>query len=207
VPELARVIGHELGEIAALLDGYTELLGPSVQESPVNGLRDTTARLREVYEDLFELAQVASTAPERSAVDPAAVLAAALQRLRERPGTPAADVDIDVPPLPSVLADPVQLEQLFVHLLRSATRTATAGGRHGLSVRGSRQGRDVRLDMGGDDSPRASADRRGAGSLVGRGVVLALPSHIAARNGGHLWVERTDRSGPMISLTLPAAEP
>jgi signal transduction histidine kinase len=208
VAELARVLGHELAEIAALLDGYTEeLLGPSVADDAVSRLRGTTARLREIYEDLLELTKVASAPLARSAVDPAAALAAAQQRLQGRAGTSAADVDIDIPSLPPVIADPGQLEQLFEHLLRSVTSTAISGDRSGLIVRGSREGPDVRLDIGADRALPTRAEPRLADSLVGCGVVLAVSSHIAARNGGRLWVRGDQRSGRTISVSLPAAEP
>ena len=81
VTGLARMLAHELGEIAALFDGYIAYL----EERPPDGvvcLRRTTERLRRVYEGLLELADVASSQPSRSAVDPATVVAAARRRLR-----------------------------------------------------------------------------------------------------------------------------
>jgi signal transduction histidine kinase len=207
VPELTRVLGHELGEIVALLDGYTELLGPSAPDSPVSGVRRATARLREDYESLLDLTQLASAPSARSAVDPAAVLTAAQRRLRDGAEVSAADVRIDVRPLPAVVADPGQLEQLFVHLLRSATRRATSAGQSDITVRGSRDGAEVRLDIGADHAPPTAAGPRVAGSLAGHGILLAVSNHIAVHNGGRLWVESTNGFGPTVSLTLPAAEP
>jgi signal transduction histidine kinase len=165
----------------------------------VSRLTSTTARLRLVYEDLLELAKVASAPLAPSTVDPAAALAAAQRRL-------AAEVDIDIPALPPVVADPEQLEALFVHVLRSTTRdpSATHGG--GLTVRGSRAGRQVRLDIGEDAAPSSSRAALLHGSLVGRGIVLAVSSQIALRNGGRLWLDGDSGSGRTISLTLPAAE-
>jgi signal transduction histidine kinase len=194
VAELARVLGHELGEIVALLDAHTDLLGPAAQDDAVSGLHRATARLREDYESLLELTQVASAPSARSAVDPAAILATAQQRLRDHADAPAADVRVNVGPLPPVLADPGQLEQLFRHLLRSATRKAIAAGRSDITIRGSRDGPDVRLDFGADQAPGTAA------------VLLAVSSFIATHNGGRLSVDGNGMSGPMISVTLPAAE-
>jgi signal transduction histidine kinase len=205
VAELAGVLGHELAEIAALLDGYTEeLLDSSAADHPVSRLRATIARLRQVYEDLLELTEVEAAPLARSAVDPAAALAAARQQLRDRAGTPAADLDIDIPSLPSVIADPGQLEQLFVHILQSATSTAKSGDRSGVIVRGSREGANVRLEIGGDQTPPPDAEPRR--SLIGRGIGLAVSSRIVARNGGHLWVDGDYGSDRRISVTLPAAD-
>ena len=206
VADLARVLGHELAEIVALLDGYTAQLMESAgadDAEAVSRLASTTARLRLVYEDLLELAKIASAPLAPSTVDPAAALAAAQRRL-------ATEVDIDIPALPPVVADPEQLEALFVHVLRSTTRGPSATHANGLTVRGSRAGRHVRLDIG-EDAASASASSSGTvpllhGSLVGRGIVLTVSSQIALRNGGRLWLNGDSGSGRTISLTLPAAE-
>jgi signal transduction histidine kinase len=203
VADLARVLGHELAEIVALLDGYTAQLLDSAGadgDEAISRLGDTTARLRQVYEDLLALAKVASAPLAPSPVDPGAVLAAAHRRL-------APELDIDIPALPPVVADPKQLEELFVHVLRSAARDSSAAKRRGLTVRGARAGQQVRLDIGEDAAPPARPVSRLPGSLVGRGIVLAVSSQIALRNGGRLWLDGDTGSGRTISLTLPAAEP
>jgi signal transduction histidine kinase len=203
VADFARVLGHELAEIVALFDGYTAQLSDSAvadDTEAISRLGDTTARLRQVYEDLLELARVASAPLAPSSVDPAAALAAAQRRL-------APELDIDIPALPPVVADPEQLEELFVHVLRSATRGASAANRRGLTVRGARAGREVRVDIGEGAAPPARPVARLPGSLIGRGIVLAVSSQIALRNGGRLWLDGDTGAGRTISLTLPAAEP
>ena len=201
VTELARVVGHEVGEIAALCDGYINEVEEGASPDAVASLRRTTERMRNVYEALHELANVASSEPSRSAVDPASAVAAARERLRDRDR----NLDVSIRPLPAVVGDPAQLEQLFTCLLRSATSRASSGRR--VIVTGSREGPDVRLDIGADPRRDRAPAVRGSDSLVGQGVDLAVSSRIAERNGGRLWVSGNDRSGTTISLTLPAAEP
>lgn len=204
VTGLARMLAHELGEIAALFDGYIAYL----EERPPDGvvcLRRTTERLRRVYEGLLELADVASSQPSRSAVDPATVVAAARRRLRAASDASDPDIDVRVRALPVVVADPGQLENLFIHLLRSAAIQASST--RPVVVIGSREGIDVRLDIGADPLRDRASTEPGADSLVGHGVELAVSRQIAERNGGRLWVTSTDRSGTTISLTLPAADP
>jgi signal transduction histidine kinase len=199
--ELARVLGHELGEIAALFDGYVDDVEDRASPDAVAALRHTTERLRNVYEGLHELAHVASSEPSRSAVDPASALAAAREHLRER----ARDLDVDLRPLPAVVGDPAQLEELFTRLLRSATSRASSARR--VIVTGSREGPHVRLDIGAEPPhDRLPSVRRGD-SLVGQGVDMAVSSRIVEHNGGRLWVTGNARSGTTISLTLPAADP
>jgi signal transduction histidine kinase len=204
VTGLARVLGHELGEISALFDGYIGQLEDRAPPQGIASLRRTTQRLRNVYEGLFELAEVAASQPTRSAFDPARSIDAARKRLRARADGKDADIDLRVRPLPTVFADPTQLEQLFTHLLRSAATKASS--RNPLFVTGSREGSDVRLNIGSDPQFEDDPAVDGSRSFVGQGMGLALSSHIAELNGGRLWVTSHDRSGTTISLTLPAPE-
>ena len=192
--ELAHVLAHELGEIAALFDGYIYYLDDAAPHDAVASLRRTTERLRHVYGSVLELADIAASEPCRAACDPGEVVA--------RAAASRTGIDVRIPPLPAVMADPRQLEQLFAHLLRSATIRAPAG--RPVVVTGSHDGAEVRLDVGVD--PERGDPAAGARSLVGRGVDLAVSSQIAERNGGQLWVTSSDRSGTTISLTLPAAD-
>ena len=204
VTGLARMLAHELGEIAALFDGYIGYL----EERPPDGvacLRRTNERLRKVYEGLLELADVASSQPSRSAVDPATMVAAARRRLRAGADAGEPDIDVTVRALPAVVADPAQLENLFTHLLRSAAIKASSTSP--VVVIGSREGADVRLDIGADPLRDRAATATSADSPVGHGVDFAVSRQIAERNGGRLWVTSNDRSGTTISLTLPAADP
>jgi signal transduction histidine kinase len=205
VTGLVRVLEHELGQIAALFDGYIAQLEDRAAPDDVAPLRRTTQRLRTVYEGLVELAEVASSAVSRSALDPGAAIAAARERLRAGDAPTEGDIDVRIRPLPPVVADPAQLEQLFTHLLRSAATKAPR--RRPVVVTGSRDGADVLLNIGVDSPRLREGAVAGGRSLVGQGMGLAVSSQIAERNGGRLWVTRDDRSGMTISLTLPAAEP
>jgi hypothetical protein len=204
VAQLARMFGHELGEIVALLDGYTEMLRPSAGDDAVSGLRRATERLRTDCEDLLELIGLAAAPPAPTRIDPAAALAAAQRQLRAR--DPAnAELSIDVPALPPVHVDPNELGHLFVHLLRSLASTGHLRGPGRLVVRGWREGTEVSLEIGADGAARRPADLQRARSSVARTLELAIASHFAERNGGLLRIGKS-RSGPVISLTLPAAD-
>jgi signal transduction histidine kinase len=204
-PGLARVFGHELGEIAALLDGYTSQLQDRAPADDVASLRRTTARLRNVFESLFELDEATSRPPSRSAFDPAAAVATARELLRDRAAAGDADLDVRIHPLPAVVADPAQVERLFTHVLRSAASTAPSGSP--VIVAGSRKGSCVRLDVGVE--PLVEHDLAGddGRALVGQGIDLAVARQLAERSGGRLWVTGSDRSTRAVSLTFPAAEP
>jgi signal transduction histidine kinase len=205
VTALVRVLGHELGQIAALFDGYTAQLEERSAPADVASLRRTTQRLRTLYEDLLELAEAAPSPALRSALDPAEAIAAARERLCAGDATAGGDIDLRIRPLPHVVANSAQLEQLFTHLLRSAAKKAPS--RRPVVVTGSREGADVLLNIGVDSPRRREGAVAGGRSLVGQEMGLALSCQIAERNGGRLLVTSDIRSGMTISLTLPAAEP
>jgi hypothetical protein len=202
VVELGRVLGHELGELAALFDGYTELLGPGADMTAVGGLQRATARLRDICGDLLELSDVAMSRPARRTVQPAASLAAAQRRLRESATTASPPLTVEVRDVPPVVVDPDDLEQLFTHLLRSLSRSGAPS--RNVIVSGCHEGSSVRVDIGPDPTRRAGSATPCAGSLVGRGLVFALSSRIAERNHGSLRLAANGSFETTISLTLPA---
>ena len=125
-------------------------------------------------------------------------------------------VELDLPDnLPLVSADPLLLEQALVNLLDNAAKYAPAGStiRLGAAADKSRVVLTVRDEGPGipsDDLPHIfdkfyrakAADRRAAGTGLGlavaRGFVEAFGGTLDAAN-------RSDRTGAVLTLTLPAA--
>jgi len=126
-------------------------------------------------------------------------------------------IAVDIPAAtPQVLVDPVLLEQALVNLLDNAAKYSPAGST--ISVRAVQSPSAVHL-MIEDEGPgipsealpnifdkfyRAKAsDSRvagtGLGLAVARGFVEAFGGHLEAGN-------RSDRSGAVLTLTLPVAQ-
>jgi two-component system sensor histidine kinase KdpD len=125
-------------------------------------------------------------------------------------------VELDLPDdLPLVLADPLLFEQAIANILDNAAKYAPAGSV--IRVRGT--GDPVRVNLSiedegpglsPDDLPHIfdkfyrakAADRRvagtGLGLAVARGFVEAFGGTLDASN-------RTDRSGAVLTMTLPIA--
>ena len=149
-------------------------------------------------------------------VDVGDVVGSAVQRARTVLAQHKVHLDIDAG-LPMAQADPVLLEQVLFNLLDNAAKYAPAGTT--IAITALRDDGHIILQLS-DEGPGLpdgarervfdkfyrvhAADSQRAGTGLGlaicRGFVEAMGGTIAAGN-------RTDRSGAVFTIVLPAAEP
>jgi two-component system, NtrC family, nitrogen regulation sensor histidine kinase NtrY len=208
---LIRVIGHEinnsLAPIKSIANSLERLLSRDQRPDDwdadlrdglavISSRADSLGRFTAAYAQLARL-----PAPTLRAVSLGALVArvAALERRRT----------IDVRPGPSVTvqADPDQLEQLLINILRNAV-DATMDGAGGVTVTWELQEDDVRV-LVDDEGPGVSNT---ANLFVpffttkpgGSGIGLVLSRQIAEAHGGSLSLEnRAPGPGCRAILTLP----
>ncbi|MDR3537672.1 MAG: sensor histidine kinase KdpD [Acetobacteraceae bacterium] len=206
---LASILGSasSLMSKAAILDETTRsaLLGTILEESE---------RLNRFIGNLLDMTRLESGAlqPNSSLAVLSDVVGAALQRGAKILAAHEVDVDLAAG-LPMLELDMVLFEQVLFNLLDNAAKYAPAGSR--IEIRAWREGESVILQVldEGDGIPGGDverifdkfyrargADRRRAGTGLGlaicRGFVEAMHGTILAGN-------RTDRSGAVITITLP----
>jgi two-component system, OmpR family, sensor histidine kinase KdpD len=199
-----------LGDERVGADGRAELLSV---------LRDESARLAHLVDDLLDLSRVQAGAvnPRVDWLDLHEVVARAASQVH------AAPVAIELPAdLPLVRADASQMERVFLNLLQNAARfsppgrpvtvSGGAGGRH-VTVRVSDEGPGVPPGQAeavfepfyrGRRSGGASGDvDQGAGT--GAGLGLAICRGFVEANGGRLVLQRpVDGRGASFAVSLPA---
>lgn len=123
--------------------------------------------------------------------------------------------DIKVGDLPSVVADEVQMMQLFQNLIANAIKFRHPARPVQIEVRARRAGdfwEFTVADNGIGFDPkeqdvfelfrRVHANR----GYPGTGVGLAICKRIVLRNGGRIWVESALGKGSTFTFTLPAAQ-
>ena len=209
---LLRVLGHELNNSLAPIKSISGSLGGLLAKDPLpedwrddaqRGLgvittrADALSRFMDAYSKLARLPQ-----PKLRPVE--------LGPLIRRVAGLETRLEIEIAPGPSVIvpADPDQLEQLLINLVRNATDAAleTKGG---VRVGWNRAGAQVEIQVE-DDGPGLSNT---ANLFVpffttkpgGSGIGLALSRQIAEGHNGSLTLaNRTDRSGCRAQLRLPA---
>lgn len=208
---LLRVLGHELNNSLAPIKSISASLAALLAREPLpNDWRDDAARglsvvsiraeaLSRFMESYSKLARLPS--PKLQTVDVPALVRRVVALETRR--------DILVQPGPDVVipADPDQLEQLLINLLRNAVEAVleTSGA---VRLRWTVRGHELELQVE-DDGP-------GLGNTTnlfvpffttkagGSGIGLALSRQIAEGHNGSLIVQnRADASGCVASLRLP----
>jgi two-component system, chemotaxis family, sensor kinase Cph1 len=210
---------HALGAGISIAGGYATLLRERFSEplgadglSALAGLEGGLDRVRLFVDDLLELGALERTPLKRAplrATDAAQAAAAGLAVALDE-----ASVEIEIGPLPHIVAEAAQLERLFHHLIRGSL-AAIGSGPGRIAISGVRRPAGARIEVS-DDGPRLDrasagtlfepfATPRGAGPAAGAGVSMAIARRIAERHGGSAWAHTDRRDGCTIVVLLPEA--
>jgi PAS domain S-box-containing protein len=215
---LIRVLGHEINNSLTPIRSIADSLQGQLSRSPrpagweedaqrgIAVIRDRSSALRRFTEAYSRLARLPP--PTLAPVDVG-------ELVRRVAGLePRVPVAVDVGPRVTVPADPDQLEQLLINLVRNAVDAAleTGGGVRVRWEQGSGAARELRLrveDEGPGLPPRANlfvpffTTKPG-----GSGIGLVLCRQIAEAHGGSLILEdRPEGPGCRAVLRLPTVRP
>jgi signal transduction histidine kinase len=218
--DFISIASHELRTPLTVIKGYTEMLieDPSLNENMklmLNGIHEGTIRLHEVMDSMFDIAQIdaRSLKPHLQPVELGHLIHEICieqsDSIKERKHT----VQVDIPSLPQVKADPNLLRKLFQHLLRNAVKftpnngTIKVAGRvippiidlpnGGVEILFSDSGVGVdpnfreliftKFYQPGELGKHSTSKTRFKGG--GAGLGLALSKGIVEAHGGRIWVE------------------
>ena len=208
---LIRVLGHELNNslapIKSLAGTLAQLLGREPlpddwREDVEGGLRLIAERADALSRFMQRYAQLARLPPpKRRAFDLRQLLAQVVAFEQRLP------VQLTSGPPLMIEADPDQLEQALINLIRNAVDAALP--EHGaVEVRAERVGDAVRIDVLDEGLGLAGTDNLFVPFFTtkpgGSGIGLVLARQIAEAHGGSLALEnRNDRRGCIARLALP----
>lgn len=167
--------------------------------------------MKRLVDDLLAFSRLHTQQRAPEATASSAVVRAVLDRLR--PELEALDAHVTLGPLPTVLADAPQLDQLFQNLLSNALKYRREGVPPQVSITAEREGSGWRFaisDNGIGIEPQYF-DRifvifqrlHGREQYEGTGIGLAVCKKIVERHGGRLWVESAPGQGSTFFFTLP----
>ena len=215
--KFAYVASHDLQEPLRTVINFSDMLNRRYQDRLDADGREFlgfivtgVTRMRRLIDDLLEFSRTGHERVVRQIVDAEEVLGRVLANLAQSLAESAAVVTHD--PLPTVLADAGQLEQLLQNLVGNAIKFRS-DKRPLVHVGIEEQAADwlfsVR-DNGIGLDPRF-ANRifemfqrlHSVGKYVGSGVGLAICKKIVERHAGRIWVESDEGQGAVFYFTLP----
>jgi PAS domain S-box-containing protein len=215
--KFAYIASHDLQEPLRTVINFSDLLERRYQDKLDADGREFlgfivsgVVRMRRLVDDLLEFSRTGHERVVRQPVDCEVVLGRVLANLGQ--SLTECDAVVTHDPLPTVLADAGQLEQLLQNLVGNAIkfRSDRRPEVHiGIEAQAAEWIFSVR-DNGIGLDPRF-ANRifemfqrlHGVGKYVGSGVGLAICKKIVERHAGRIWVESTEGQGATFYFTLP----
>lgn len=213
---LAAGMAHEIGTPLAAIMGYTGILADELAADPeksdyLRRIGDESQRIDRIVRGLLDYARPKGVRCEE--VEVRALLEKVVELLGAQGVLKLLEVSVETEPgLPSLHADPHQLEQLLINLIMNARDAMPQGGE--LRLKGRRVSADVLIEVAdtGHGMPpehlRLVFDPFFTTKEPGRGtgLGLAIAARIAESCGGKLSVESELGKGSRFTLALPAGQ-
>jgi signal transduction histidine kinase len=215
VGELATGLAHEIKNPLAGLSGALELLAEDLAPHPrqaevVQEMRHQVARLGNTMESLLSFARPPKARLRTTDVNATLekVLFLVRQQRRAASVTITSELGQELPP---VLADPNQLEQVFLNICLNACQAMDGKGK--LTLRTHETDGRVTVEIE-DDGPGIPVDVRAhvfkpffTTKREGNGLGLAISARIVAEHGGHIGYRCPPTGGTIFAVTLQRAHP
>jgi signal transduction histidine kinase len=214
--QFAYVVSHDLQQPLRKVSRFCQLLEQHHHDK-LDGqaqgfLRcaiEGAGRMESMIQDLLAYARVDRGRPRAAAVDLRSLFGKALSDLPAAP-----DVVITIESLPTLHADPTQIERLAANLLGNALKYRKPQGSH-IRVWAKEQAdnwliavQDDGIGMEAGNLQRVFGlfERAApAATYPGTGLGLAICKRIVENHGGRIWAESKVGHGTTVFFTLPAA--
>lgn len=214
----AYVASHDLQEPLRKIGSFTELLARKYQDkldekagTYISYIVDGAHRMQILINDLLSISRVTTKGREFAAVDCNALLARVQQDVEL--AVLEKKASLSVAELPTVMADEVQLGQVFQNLIANGIKYCEADRRPEVRVAATRRGTEwvFSVSDNGIGIEPQHFERifqifqrlHTREEFSGTGIGLALSKKIVERHGGHIWVESTPGQGSTFFFTLP----
>jgi signal transduction histidine kinase len=216
VGEIATGLAHEIKNPLAGLSGALELLAEDLAADPrhsevVGEMRHQVQRLTHTMESLLSFARPPKAKLRSSDVNASLDKVLFLIRQQCRGSSVAVEPALGAE-LPAVLADPAQLEQVFLNVCLNACQAMSSGGKGGTLMVRSRAGEGVVTVEFEDTGPGIPSDVRAqvfkpffTTKREGNGLGLAISARIVAEHGGHIGYRCPPDGGTVFTVTLQQA--
>ena len=215
--QFAYVVSHDLQEPLRMVSSYLQLIErrykdklDSDAEDFINFAVDGARRMHKLISDLVSYSRLDTRASEFAPTDFNVVLDHALASTAAAAEACGARISRD--PLPTLIADPLQVQKLFEHLIDNAVkfRNSSRPTIHvGVEQRAGEWVFFVRDNGIGIDPEYAERifimfqRLHKRDEYLGTGIGLAICRRIVERRGGRIWVESESGKGSTFYFTMP----
>ncbi len=216
--QFAYVASHDLQEPLRMVASYTELLAKRYQgqideraDKYIHYASDGAKRMQMLIDALLTFSRVGTKGSELAPVRVADVAHETIKNLETAIRESGANIKLG--PLPTVMADRVQLSQLLQNLIGNALKYRGKPPPE-IHVTAKRIGDMVQLSVADNGIGIAPEFHERIfqifqrlherGEYEGTGLGLALAKKIVERHGGKIWLESTEGKGSVFHITLPA---
>lgn len=214
-------ISHDLRTPLRHINGYAGMLDeeagdqlPAASRQYIREMQQSTRHMGRLMDELLAFSRLGRKPVDRMPVDMADTAARALQDVRD---DRYALAQVELGPLPSILADPLLIRQVWTNLLSNALKYSAPLGKDArIEVRSEVAdgwARYIVRDNGVGFDPQY-ADRlfgvfqrlHSNEQFEGTGVGLAIVERIIKRHGGHVSADSRPGQGATFTFELPLAE-
>jgi len=218
--QFAYVASHDLQEPLRMVASYTQLLSRRYKgkldtdaDEFITYAVDGATRMQQMINALLTYSRVDTRGKDFKPTDCKSVLEAVLANLRVAIEESGAVVTHD--PLPTVMADEVQLTQLFQNLIDNAIKfRGDEPPRVHISAKQKGAEWVFSVRDGGIGIDPQFAERvfvifqrlHGKQEYPGTGIGLAICQRIVERHGGRIWMESQPGEGSTFYFTIPIKE-
>jgi len=218
--QFAYVASHDLQEPLRMVASYTQLLSRRYKgkldddaDEFIGYAVDGATRMQALINDLLTYARAGTRERPMVLTDVASIVDSVIADLT--PSITEANATVTRSDLPTLVADPVQMTQLFQNLISNAIkfRGDTPPAVRVTAERDKHQWR-FGIEDNGIGIAQEYADRifvifrrlHSRDEYPGTGIGLSICKKIVERHGGRIWVESRPGDGSTFFFTLPAAE-
>ena len=214
VGALAAGVAHELGNALGIIGSAVQyLLKGCAEGHPSHEFLDVihrnVAQADRTIRDLLSFARPRPPFP--APVDVTRLLEGTCQLLKGEVAKQHIRVVLRcAPDVPWVMADPEQLQQVFLNLLLNAVQAMPKGGVVTLTAVGNTQDKQVRIDVAdsGLGMPQEHLSRIFdpffTTKVEGTGLGLSVSARLIRAQGGHISVSSREGKGSVFTIVLPA---
>lgn len=218
--EMVAAMGHEIGQPLHVISTFVSAASKILESDSPAKLEQVRQWLSKVQEQVTRAGDIIRRLREFTRADASHRLRIDLnETVRQSRELTAADlrrrrVRLDLrlaPHLPAVHADPIQIEQVLVNLIRNAAEAVHECGEPDrvLVITTGRDGQDVQVAVRDRGVGMTDEQLSQAGKAFfttkpeGTGIGLAISRRIIAEHGGRLWPERNPDQGLTFTFALP----